>query len=199
MLRYVSPLATFARGEVINRTRSDAASRLSLGTRIGLATASNDHQALRLTGSLSLARSSLVGFGFHVFSFSYQRSWFWFLSFTVSRPRASPRAVTPDRAPVPGAVTSCGLCLSCFLFLKSMARLSLAGSAFHFFFFLKASVSASCPQAVFGFVGWVFPASNFAARGLTILPIAHTNPLNSRPNAAAATWDFFRPTPVRCW
>jgi hypothetical protein len=40
-----------------------------LGTRIGLATASNDHQALRLTGLLSLARSSLAGSGFHFFFF----------------------------------------------------------------------------------------------------------------------------------
>src|SRR6266404_334234 len=69
MLRYVNPLATFARHEVINRTRSDAASGLSLGTRVGLGTASNDHQGLRLTGSLSLARSSLAGFVLHVFSF----------------------------------------------------------------------------------------------------------------------------------
>jgi hypothetical protein len=42
---------------------------LSLGTRVGFHTASNDHQAFRLTGSLSLARSSLAGFGFHVFLF----------------------------------------------------------------------------------------------------------------------------------
>ena len=38
---------------------------LRLGTRVGLVTASNDHQAFRLTGPLSLARSSLAGAGFH--------------------------------------------------------------------------------------------------------------------------------------
>ena len=64
-----STRAGLRRHEVINRTRSDAASGLRLGTRVGLGTASNDHQALRLTGSLSLARSSLAGFGFHAFAF----------------------------------------------------------------------------------------------------------------------------------
>ena len=46
MLRCVSPLghAAFTAPEVINRTRSDAASFLRLGTRVGLVTASNDHQ-----------------------------------------------------------------------------------------------------------------------------------------------------------
>lgn len=57
--------------EVINRTRSDAASLLRLGTRIGLATAANDHQALRLTGLLSLAQSSLKGARFLSASFSF--------------------------------------------------------------------------------------------------------------------------------
>src|SRR6266850_3733650 len=131
MLRYVSPPPTRSRG-VINRTRSDAASRLSLGTRIGLGTASNDHQGLRLTGSLSLARSRIAGFGFHV-----------------------------------------------FLFLKSgLGFAALRRLPFHFF-------------TAFDWTAWIF-----AVCGLTILPIAQTKPASSRPNAAAATWDFFRPTPV---
>ena len=37
-----------------------------------------------------------------------------------------------------------------------------------------------------------------AGCGLTILPIAHTNPASSRASAAAATGAFFRAWPVRC-
>ena len=47
--------------EVINRSRSDAASVLSLGTRFGLVTALNDHQDSRLTGSLPLVQFSFAG------------------------------------------------------------------------------------------------------------------------------------------
>ena len=61
MLRCVSPLAKFALHEVINRTRSDAASDLSLGTRVGLVTASNDYQESRLTGSLPLLQKIITG------------------------------------------------------------------------------------------------------------------------------------------
>jgi len=56
--------------EGINRSRSDAAFVRSLGTRFGLGTASNDPRESRLTGSLSLARSSRAGFGFHRAVFS---------------------------------------------------------------------------------------------------------------------------------
>src|SRR6266487_7021654 len=73
MLRCVSPLVKLWLHEVINRTRSDAASLLRLGTRIGLVTAANDHQALRLTGLLSLAQSSLKGVVFLSASFSFIR------------------------------------------------------------------------------------------------------------------------------
>ena len=73
MLRSVSPLApVFTAREVIHRSRSDAALRLSLGTRIGLVTASNDHRVLRLTGSLPLLQKSLAG---DVFILSVE---FWF-------------------------------------------------------------------------------------------------------------------------
>ena len=61
MLRCVSPLAVFAHHEVINRSRSDAAFIRSLGTRVGLVTASNDHRESRLTGSLPLVHPSLAG------------------------------------------------------------------------------------------------------------------------------------------
>ena len=61
MLRCVSPLAKFALHEVINRTRSDAASDLSLGTRVGLVTASNEHQESRPTGSLPLLQKIITG------------------------------------------------------------------------------------------------------------------------------------------
>ena len=47
--------------EVIKRSRSDAASCLSLGTRVGLVTASNDPPESRLTGSLPLVQFSLAG------------------------------------------------------------------------------------------------------------------------------------------
>jgi hypothetical protein len=47
--------------EVINRSRSDAAFIRSLGTRVGLGTASNDHRESRLTGSLPLVHPSLAG------------------------------------------------------------------------------------------------------------------------------------------
>ena len=42
---------------------------LSLGTRIGLVTASNDHRVLRLTGSLPLLQKSLAGVVMSVGSF----------------------------------------------------------------------------------------------------------------------------------
>ena len=54
-------LAKFALHEVINRTRSDAASGLRLGPRVGLATASNDYQESRLTGSLPLLQKMVTG------------------------------------------------------------------------------------------------------------------------------------------
>ena len=38
--------------------------RSRLGTRVGLVTASNDHQVSRLTGSLPLVQKNLAGFGF---------------------------------------------------------------------------------------------------------------------------------------
>lgn len=76
----------------------------------------------------------------------------------------------------------------------SPARSRLTGSGFHsLFLFIKCGLGL-CPRRQAGFF-----TSLVIARGWTIRPIAHTNPLNSRPNAAAATCDFFRPTPVRCW
>src|SRR5437016_8672965 len=113
MLRYVSPLVRLAPHEVINRTRSDAASWLRLGTRIGLGTASNDHQAFRLTGSLSLARSGLAGVGFHALFFI--KSGLRLCLFKASPCAASPSgqwptqsrsAPAPTRRPPPGI--SCG-------------------------------------------------------------------------------------------
>ena len=74
---------------------------LSLGTRVGCHTASNDHQAFRLTGSLSPARSGRTGFGFHSSS-SFLKSSVGLLpavrrfplSLSLPLP-ASPRAASP--------------------------------------------------------------------------------------------------------
>src|SRR5262245_25388389 len=96
---------------------------LRLGTRIGLATASNDARVWRLTGSLPLVQKSLAGV-----------------------------------VMVVGSV---------FVFSLKALRF--------FFFYL-------------GFAGW----------GWTMRPMAQTNPLNSRPKAAAATAGFLRAGPIRC-
>jgi len=61
MLRYVSPLATFARGEVIDRSRSEAAHCLCLGSRISQRLPANEERASRLTGSLPLVQNRFVG------------------------------------------------------------------------------------------------------------------------------------------
>src|SRR5437867_5443469 len=92
MLRYVSPLAhslRCTRSYQQNTVRRGVL--LSLGTRVGFHTASNDHQAFRLTGSPSLARSSLAGFGFHF------RSSFPFLKASPSSSRRL-QAASPSTA-----------------------------------------------------------------------------------------------------
>src|SRR5262245_38729843 len=67
MLKYVSPLVPQGGTKLSTEHGPTRRLWLRLGTRVGLVTASNDHQALRLTGLLSLARSSLAGSGFHAF------------------------------------------------------------------------------------------------------------------------------------
>ena len=79
MLRCVSPLVAVARNEVIDSSRSDAASGLSLGTRVGLGTALNDRQGSRLTGSLLLSQKISTGVVILFFwSVVFSKSFFFF-------------------------------------------------------------------------------------------------------------------------
>ncbi len=143
MLRYVSPpqLLHAGAGSYQQATVRRGAG-LSLGIRIGLATALNDHQGWRLTGSLPLVQKSFTGvvIVFSVFGFFVSRFAF--------------RGVFPFGGNP----------------LRNVSQGGGGGAA----------------RALTG-------------RGWTIRPMAHTNPLNSRPNAAAATGDFLCITPVKCW
>jgi hypothetical protein len=77
MLRCVSPLARRLRGgRSYQQVTVRRGAELSLVTRIGLVTASNDHRVQRLTGSLPLVQKSLAGdvivyFFLIVFGFSF--------------------------------------------------------------------------------------------------------------------------------
>ena len=172
MLRYVSPLAGFAPNEVINRSRSDAALRLSLGTRIGLGTASNDHRVWRLTGSLPLLQKRLAGV---VIILSVR---FWF-GLVLRRGRVHPGpAPAEDRAlrgRNPSAVWS-------QMNGRSGGRTAAAR--------LGQVPAGICSKAK-------NPFHSFRACGWTWRPMAQTKPLNSRATAAAATCGFLRPRPSR--
>ena len=92
-----------------------------------------------------------------------------------------PSGVTPDRVPASGSSKFRGRChhqgLS-LLFLKVV-----------FFFAAPSGGKRSHTDG----------GTDGAGRGLTIRPMAQRKPASSRPSAAAATGDFLRPAPTRCW
>ena len=96
MLRCVSPPPTFV-GELSTEHGPTRRLWLRLGTRIGLGTAANDHQALRLTGLLSLARSSLKGAGFHLLLFLLLKAVLVFVFSVLHFTRFNQAANGPDK------------------------------------------------------------------------------------------------------